>query len=149
MNIERFVVENQWWFEQHLELKNGVPSHDTLGRVFTRLDTKEFEQCLLEYVRCLKLNLQGQAVAIDGKAVCGSHDASCGKSCVHMVTAWADELRTILGVITTSDKSSEIPAVRQLLEVMQLKGAVITADAMHCQKETAALIIQQEADYIL
>ena len=79
MNIERFAVENQWWFEQHLELKNGVPSHDTLGRVFARLDTKEFEQCLLEYVWCPKLNLQGQTVAIDGKAVCGSHDASCGK----------------------------------------------------------------------
>lgn len=148
-DIERFAVENQWWFEQYLDLPNGVPSHDTFGRVFARLDTEEFEQCLLEYVRCLKLSLKGKTVAIDGKALRGSHDQSCQKTCTHIITAWANELSTVLGTIATNEKSNEIPAVQQLLQVMKLKGAVVTADAMHCQKKTAALIVEHEADYIL
>ena len=148
-DIERFAVENQWWFEQYPDLPNEVPSHDTLGRVFARLDTDEFERSLLEYVRCLKLNLQGRTIAIDGKTLRGSHDRSCQQSCTHMITAWAAELSTVLGTISTSQKSNEIPAVQQLLEVMKLKGAVMAADAMHCQKITAAMIIEHEADYVL
>lgn len=148
-DIERFAIENQWWFEEYLELPNGVPSHDTFGRVFARLDTEEFEQCLLEYVRCLKLNLQGKTIAIDGKTLRGSHDRGSEKACTHMVTAWANELSTVLGMIATSAKSNEIPAVQQLLQVMKLKGGVVTADAMHCQTKTAAVIVEHEADYIL
>ena len=149
VDVERFAVENEWWFEQFLELPNGIASHDTFGRVFSRLDSTEFEKCLLAYVRCLKLDLAGRTVAIDGKTLRGSHDSRDDISCKHLITAWANELNTVLGVISTSDKSNEIPAVQQLLEIIELKGAVVTADAMHCQKQTATSIVKREADYIL
>ena len=120
-----------------------------MGRVFARLDPNELEQCLLEYVRCLQVSLEGRTVAIDGKAVRRSYDNECGVSCTHMITAWVDELRTVLGVISTDKKSNEIPAVQQLLALIDLKGAVVTADAMHCQKKTAATIVSRKADYVL
>lgn len=148
-DIERFAVAHFDWFRKFLELPNGVPSHDTLGRVFARLDTKEFQVCLGQWVEQLQFRLNGQTVAIDGKAIRRSHDKSLGKTALHVVSAWAKHVNFCLGQISVDDKSNEIPAVRELLEILNLKGAVVTADAMHCQKETARKIIEKEADYVL
>ena len=148
-DIERFAVAHQEWFEQFLELPNGVPSHDTFGRVFARLDTDEFQVCLGKWVEQLQLQLEGQTVAIDGKTLCGSHDHSSAQEALHVVSAWANQVSFCLGQISVESKSNEIPAVQELLEILNLKGAVVTADAMHCQKKTARKIIDRGADYVL
>jgi len=148
-DVERFAVAHREWFEQFLELPNGIPSHDTFSRVFAKLDTAQFQQCLGRWVEQLQLNLAGETVAIDGKTLRGSHDRSAGQEALHVVNAWANHVNFCLGQISIDSKANEIPAVRELLDVLNLKGAVVTADAMHCQKATAAKIIEREADYVL
>lgn len=148
-DIERFARAHQDWFEQFLSLPQGIPSHDTFGRVFARLDTTQFQQCLGRWVEQLQLQLDGQTVAIDGKTLRGSHDRAAEQEALHIVNAWANQVNFCLGQISVESKANEIPAVRELLEILNLKGAVVTADAMHCQKATAQKIIDQEADYIL
>lgn len=148
-DIERFARAHQDWFEQFLELPYGIPSHDTLGRVFCRLDTDEFQRAMSRWVDQLQLQLAGETVAIDGKTLRGSHDRSAGQQALHVVNAWANHVSFCLGQISVDSKANEIPAVRELLDILNLKGAVVTADAMHCQKATAKKIIQRQADYVL
>lgn len=148
-DVERFAVAHRGWFEQFLDLPHGIPAHDTFSRVFARLDTQEFQGCLGLWVAQLQLQLAGETVAIDGKTIRGSHDRSAGQDALHVVNAWANHVNFCLGQISIDSKANEIPAVRELLDVLSLKGAVVTADAMHCQKATAAKIIEKEADYVL
>ncbi len=148
-DIERFCVAHQEWFEQFLELPYGIPSHDTLGRVFARLDTDGFQHCLGKWVAELQQHLAGETVAIDGKTLCGSHDRSAGQQALHVVNAWATQVSFCLGQVGVESKTNEIPAVRELLGLLKLKGAVVTADALHCQKQTAKAVIDREADYVL
>lgn len=148
-DVERFAVAHRGWFEQFLELPNGIPAHDTFSRVFARLDTQEFQDCMARWVAQLQLQLAGETVAIDGKTIRGSHDRSAGRDALHVVNAWANHVNFCLGQISIDSKANEIPAVRELLDVLSLKGAVVTADAMHCQKATAAKIIEKQADYVL
>lgn len=148
-DIERFCKSHQAWFEQFLELPHGIPSHDTMGRVFSLLDTEQLQQCLAAWVEHLQFCLEGQTVAIDGKTLRGSHDKSTGLKPLHVVNVWANQVKFCLGQISVSEKSNEIPAVQELLEILNLKGAVVTADAMHCQTKTAKKIIDAQADYLL
>lgn len=148
-DIERFCRAHQAWFEQFLELPQGIPSHDTFGRVFRLLDTAQMQQCMAAWVEHLQFCLDGQTVAIDGKTLRGSHDHAAAVKPLHVVNVWANHVKFCLGQISVNDKSNEIPAVQELLEILNLKGGVITADAMHCQKKTAKTIIDSEADYIL
>jgi predicted transposase YbfD/YdcC len=148
-DIERFARGHQDWFEEFLELPYGVPSHDTFSRVFARLDTEEFQQCLARWVEHLQLQLAGETVAIDGKTLRGSHDRSAGQGALHVVNAWANHVNFCLGQVSVESKANEIPAVRELLDILNLKGAVVTADAMHCQKATAKKIVEKGADYVL
>lgn len=148
-DIERFSLAHQEWFEQFLELPNGVPSHDTFGRVFRCLDTAEFQACLSKWVEHLQFSLRGKTIAIDGKTLRGSHDQINGQKPLHIVNAWAKHVNFCLGSISVDDKSNEIPAVQELLSILNLKGGVVTADAMHCQKETVKKIIEKEADYVI
>jgi len=148
-DIERFAVAHQGWFEEFLELPQGVPSHDTFSRVFARLDTAEFQQCVSRWVERLQFSLAGETVALDGKTLRGSHDRSSGQEALHVVNAWANHVSFCLGQIRVDSQANEIPAVRELLDILNLQGAVVTADAMHCQTATAKKIIAQEADYIL
>ena len=140
VDVEKFGHAKEDWFRRFLELPNGIPSHDTFGRVFARLDTAEFLTCLQNWLRSLHLSLKEQGIAIDGKTLRGSFDAASGKSAVHVVSAWACGLRVSLGQVSVADKSNEITAVPKLLELLELSGAVVTMDAMHCQKETLAAI---------
>ena len=149
VDVEKFGIAKQLWFERFLELPNGIPSHDTFGRVFARLDTGEFLTCLQNWLRSLHLSLKEQGIAIDGKTMRGSFDAASGKSALHVVSAWASGLRLSLGQVTVDDKSNEITAVPKLLELLELSGAVVTLDAMHCQKETLAAIRAKGADYLV
>jgi len=130
-DIERFCKAHQAWFEEFLELPYGIPSHDTLGRVFSLLDTEQLQECLAAWVEPLQFCLEGETVAIDGKTLRGSHDKAAGLKPLHAVNVWANHVKFCLGQISVSEKSNEIPAVQELLDILNLKGAVVTADATH------------------
>jgi predicted transposase YbfD/YdcC len=148
-DVERFGKAKRDWLEQFLQLPHGIPSHDTFGRVFARLDTSEFYNCMHNWLVRFRKSLKGQGVAIDGKTLRGSFDTASGKSPLHLVSAWACDLRVSLGQLAVEEKSNEITAVPKLLELLELTGAVVTLDAMHCQRETASAILKREADYVL
>ncbi len=148
-DVERFGNEKIEWFRTFLRLENGIASHDTFGRVFAALDTNEFYACLSNWIASLQLDLKGKTVAIDGKTLRRSFDKSAGRTALHMVTAWVSDLRLSIGQLATEEKSNEITAVPQLLEMLAIEGAVVTLDAMHCQKKTAKAIRERKADYVL
>jgi predicted transposase YbfD/YdcC len=148
-DLERFAYAKEDWFRQFLELENGIPSHDTFGTVFARLDTEEFHDCLQQWIESLAICLQDQGVHIDGKTLRQSFDSEAGRSALRMVSAWASGENLCLGQIAVDEHSNEITAIPKLLEMLELSGAVVTLDAMHCQQETAKAIRKQEADYIL
>src|SRR3990170_2325955 len=149
VDVEKFGLAKQEWFARFLQLPHGIPSHDTFGRLFARLDTNEFLLCLQNWLRSLHLSLKDQGIAIDGKTLRGSFDAASGKSALHVVSAWACGLRLSLGQVAVDGKSNEITAVPKLLELLELTGAVVTMDAMHCQKGTLKAIRAKEAEYLI
>lgn len=149
VDVERFGNTKLKWFRRFLILDHGIPSHDTFGRVFARLDNEQFLTCLSSWLEIFQASMKGQGVAIDGKTLKRSFDTASGKKAVHVVSAWAGELRICLGQVAVDEKSNEIPAVPKLLEYLELTGAVVTLDAMHCQKQTVQAIIDKDADYII
>lgn len=149
VDVERFGRAKQAWFETFLALPNGVPSHDTFGRVFAALDPAAFETAFLGWVRTLTTATAGEVVAIDGKTLRRSHDQASGRGPLHLVNAWATTNRVALGQVATDDHSNEIPAIPALLDVLALEDAVVTIDAMGCQTETAGQLVDRGADYVL
>jgi predicted transposase YbfD/YdcC len=137
------------WFRKFLPFEQGIPAHDTFTELFARLDTIEFYAALESWAMSIAQSLRGETVAFDGKTLRGSFDQASGKSALHSVSAWACGLRMCIALKSVEDKSNEIPAVQQLIDVLDLAGAVVTADAMHCQVETAEKVIAKEADYLL
>lgn len=148
-DVELFGNERLAWLRQFLELEHGIPSHDTFGRVFARLDPLQFEQCFLSWVGAVFQVTKGQVVAIDGKTVRRSHDRGCGQAAIHLVSAWATANHLVLGQLKVDDKSNEISAIPELLHLLELSGCIVTIDAMGCQTEIAAQIVDQGADYVL
>lgn len=149
VDIAAYGAVKQAWLKQFLALPNGIPSHDTLGDVFARLDPEAFQGCFLDWMRATMDMTGGQVIAIDGKTVRGSGDRVLGKRAIHMVSAWASANGLVLGQVKVDEKSNEITAIPALLEVLALSGCIVTIDAMGCQTEIAEKIIQQEADYVL
>lgn len=137
------------WFRTWLKLPNGIPSHDTFGRVFARLDAEEFARCFRDWMRVVQEATQGQVVAIDGKTVRGSRDTVAGKSAIHLVSAWASANHVVLGQVKVDDKSNEITAIPEPLRVLSLAGCIVTIDAMGCQRAIAQQIVDKGADYVL
>lgn len=137
------------WLRQYLELPHGIPSHDTLGRVFALLGPQAFERCFLTWVRGAARLSAGTVVALDGKTVRRSYDTAQGCAALELVSAWARESRLTLGQAKVADHSNEIAAAPELLQVLALTGRIVTVDALNCQKETAAQIRVKEADYVL
>ena len=137
------------WFREFLELPDGIPSHDTFGRLFARIDPEGFRNFFARWVQDLSESIKGKTVAIDGKTLCGSQDRINGKSPIHMVSAWVSDLRTVLGQIKTDAKSNEITAIPELVKMLDLEGAIVTTDAMGCQKKIARTIVEEKADYVL
>jgi len=145
-DMERFGQIRVKWLKTFLELPNGIPSHDTFNRVFSSLDPHAFLECFVEWVRGVCPGLTG-VVAIDGKAL--RRACNEGESIPCIVSAWASESGLTLGQVKVDDKSNEITAVPQLLDMLTLKGCIVTLDAMGCQKNIAARIIDKKADYVL
>nr|WP_035787548.1 ISAs1 family transposase [Janthinobacterium sp. CG3] len=135
------------WLRQYRPFANGIASHDTFGRVFSLLDAKQFESCFVRWMGALCPSLEGQHIAIDGKCVRGSHDGK--QSAIHLVSAWSSASGVTLGQVRTADKSNEITAIPELLDTLDVKGAIITIDAMGCQRDIAAKIVANGADYVL
>lgn len=147
--VETFGHAKEKWLRTFLELPNGIPSHDTFGRVFGLLDPTEFEQAFGQWVASVRETLKGQIIALDGKSLRRSHDQLLGKSAIHMVSAWATAQRLVLGQRKIDAKSNEISALPELLQVLAIEGCIVTIDAMGCQTEIAEAIIQHGADYVL
>ena len=148
-DMEEFGLAKEIWLRQFLELPNGIPSHDTFGRVLARLNPKAFQQCFLDWVRAVAKITDQEIVPIDGKTLRRSHDKANGQRAIELVSAWRRSHRLMLGQIKVAADSNEITAVPQLLRLLELKGCIVTLDALHCQKDTAAEILKQEADYVL
>ena len=131
-----------------LQLPDGIPSADTFRRVFMLIDKDESENCFIRWITTVETVTGGQVVAIDGKTNRGSHDRASGKSPIHVVSAWASENRITLGLVKTEEKSNVITAIPELLNLLVIKGCIVTIDAMGCQKAIADKIIDKEADYV-
>ncbi len=147
--MEKFAKSKRVWLEKFLDLPDRVPSHDTFARVFAALDGKAFVECFLSWVTSLERSTSGQVVAIDGKTARATLDRAKSKHPLHVVSAWATENQLLLGQEVVDDKSNEITAIPKLLEVLELTGAIVTLDAMGCQKEIASKIREKGADYVL
>ncbi len=150
--MEEFGQAKEEWFRTFLELPNGIPSHDTFRRVFMRIKPSEFQRSFLSWVKELARMVKVELVSIDGKHLRGTRSAKdkrAGREGLRMVSAWAADQRLVLGQVKTQEKSNEITAIPQLLEMLDVAGCIVTIDAMGCQREIAAQIIEQEADYML
>jgi len=149
VEIEQFAHAKEAWFRQFLSLENGIPSHDTFGRVFALLDPKAFEACFRSWVASISDFIPGEVIAIDGKTLRRSHDRGSGLAALHLVSAWAAANRVVLGQVATEAKSNEITAIPRLLELLRIKDCIVTIDAMGCQTKIAEQILAQEGDYVL
>jgi predicted transposase YbfD/YdcC len=147
--MEKFGHAKRDWLKKFLELPHGIPSHDTLGRVFSLLDSDQFIQCFLGWVQTIHQITAGEIIAVDGKTCRASLDWAKGQNPLHVVSAWASANRVVLGEVMVDKKSNEITAIPKLLQMLELRGAVVTIDAMGCQKEIAATIQERGADYVL
>jgi predicted transposase YbfD/YdcC len=148
-DIEAYGDEKLPWLETFLDLPNGIPSHDTLGRLFASLNPSAFQECFLSWMHAVVGASNGKLVAIDGKTLRRSFDTAKGKSALHLVSAWASENHVLLGQQAVSDKSNEITAIPALLKLLDLQGALVTLDAMGCQKRITEDIVAGGADYVL
>ena len=149
VEVELWAKANRKWLRTFLELPHGIPSHDTFGRVFAVLDAKAFRRCFLVWIRAVSKLTHGQLVAIDGKKLRRSHDRTCGKKALIMVSAWASANGVVLGQLKVNAKSNEMKVIPELLKLLDLTGCIVTLDALNCQTKIAAQIKQQNADYIL
>jgi predicted transposase YbfD/YdcC len=148
--IALFAESKRDWITGHVPLPKGkTPSHDTFGDLFSTLCPEKFCDCFVAWVSTVCNITEGELVAIDGKRLRGSYDRYDGKAAIHMVSAWAAENQLVLGQIKVDDKSNEITAIPKLLEILELKGAIVSIDAMGCQKEIAKQIVGAEAGYLL
>ena len=148
-DMEEFGVAKKAWLGTFLDLRHGIPSADTFRRVLSAVDPKAFNACFIAWVQALSVGTSGKLIAIDGKTVRHSFDRATGQKALHVVSAWIAENRLTLGQIATEEKSNEITAIPQLLEMLDIRGATITVDAMGCQKAIAEKVIDQGADYIM
>ena len=150
---EDWVTVAKWarfkldWLRRYLPFDNGIASHDTFSRVFALLDTQHFEGCFIGWMQQLCPSLAGALIPIDGNSVRGSQNGTLGMA--HLVSAWHSEAGLVLGQVKTAVKSNEITAIPQVLDVLDVKGATVTMDAMGCQHKIVEKIIAKQADYIV
>ena len=148
VDMALFAAAKEPFLRGFLKLEHGVPSHDTFSRLFRYLDPTQFRAAFQRFMTSFSERIQG-VVAIDGKVLRRSFDRASGKSPLHMVSAWGCEQRLVLAQIATDAKSNEITAVPKLLEMLSLKGTIVTVDALNCQRDIAQQIVAQGGDYVL
>ena len=148
-SIKLFGTQHLDWLRKFFPYTKGVPSHDTLGRVLACLDVIEFNKCFINWVNNIADLSPDRVIALDGKTIRGAASTASLGSKLHIVSAFCNENKISVGQLTVSEKSNEITAIPQLLELIAIEGCIITIDAMGCQKDIAKKIIEQKADYIL
>jgi hypothetical protein len=148
-DLATFARRRKDWFQRFLELPNGIPSHHTFRRVFDRLDPIPLQQALVQWLHALSETLDIRPIAIDGKTLRHSGGGSSPLRHLHLVSAWATEASLTLGQVAVDEKSNEITAIPRLLELLDLHGALVSLDAMGCQKEIVRQIVERGGDYVL
>jgi predicted transposase YbfD/YdcC len=148
-SVAQYGLTKFEWFKTFLELPNGIPSHDTFNDVFSKIDTEVFQNCFISWISSVARLLPDEVVAIDGKTLRRSHDTAENKKAIHVVSAYAAEASLVLGQIVTAEKSNEITAIPDLIDLLQIKGCLVTIDAMGCQNKIANKIQEKDADYLL
>lgn len=149
VDIENYGKSKKRWLKTFLELPNGIPSHDTFGRVFSLLDAQEFQASFYGWVLAVNEITQGQIINVDGKCMLGSEDKTLGKRAIYMVSAWAEANHLVLGQRKVDEKSNEITAIPELLKLLAISGCIITVDAIGTQTNIAKTVIEAGADYVL
>lgn len=149
VDIEDFGKCNKSWLKKFLKFSNGIPSHDTIGGVFRRLEPEQFKACFLSWVQSLVEVSEGDIITIDGKTLRHSYDSADKRNAIHMISAWSCGNELVLGQFKTEEKSNEITAIPELLKVLNLTGCTVTIDAMGCQKKIAKDIVKGGGDYVL
>lgn len=148
-----WAEEHEEWLREFLPLENGVPSHDTMERVLEALSPKQFQNCLLKLVKIFQEAKPGsdqyKTIAIDGKTLRRSFDNAKSLSTLHLVGAWASGIRLILGQVSTEGKGHELSGIREMLTILDIKGATITIDAIGAQKDICETIIKAKGDYCI
>jgi len=149
-DMEIWAIKREEWLKKYVELPNGIPSDSTIRRVFDFIDPKQFEKCFTEWMKEIVQISKGTVVAIDGKTMRGTADESMGKKAIHIVSAWCSENKMVLGQMKTDDKSNEITAVPELLDMLFIKGCIVTVDALNSQKDIIKKIVKEnKADYVV
>jgi predicted transposase YbfD/YdcC len=147
--VEAFGKAKFAWLSTFLALPGGIPSHDTFGRLFRYLDPEAFEASFRQWTAGLRERLPGEVIPFDGKCMRGSHDQALGKDAIYMISAWASENHMVLGQSKVAAKTNEITAIPELLQKLDVAGCIVSIDAIGTQKDIAAQIVAQEADYVL
>jgi len=146
--VAQFAWAKRKWLKTFLRLPHGIPSHDTFGRVFAAIEPQAFERCFLAWIQALAKGRPGELIAIDGKTLRRSFDRAGGKAAIHMISAWSSANGLVFGQLATEAKSNEITAIPKLLELLDVRGAVVSIDAMGCQKEIARKIVDNGGEYL-
>jgi predicted transposase YbfD/YdcC len=149
VDIANYGKSKKKWLKTFLELANGIPSHDTFGRVFSLLDAQEFQTSFYSWVLAVNEVTQGQIINVDGKCMLGSEDKRLGKRAIYMVSAWAEANHLVLGQRKVDEKSNEITAIPELLKILAISGCIVTVDAIGTQTNIAKTVIEAGADYVL
>lgn len=142
--IQQFGKNKQEWFKKWIDLENGIPSHDCIARVISRIDSAKMAECFITWANGISELTKGEVVAIDGKTARHSYDRKNKLGAIHMVSAWANQAGMSLGQIKTAEKSNEITAIPALLGMLELNGCIVTIDAMGCQTDIAEKIIEKK-----
>lgn len=149
-DMEIWAIKREEWLRKYIELPNGIPSDSTIRRVFDFIDPKQFEKCFAGWMKEIVQISKGAVIAIDGKTMRGTADKRTGKKAIHIVNAWCSENKMVLGQVKTDDKSNEITAVPELLDMLFIKGCIVTVDALNTQKDTVKKIVKEsKADYVV
>jgi len=149
VDIVDFARAKEAWLRTFLELPHGIPSHDTFGRLFAALDVRAFEQAFQRWILDLAGTSGGKLIAIDGKTIRRSLDRASGRAAIHLVSAWVHENHAVFGQLAVESKSNEITAIPKLLEMLDLREATVTIDAMGCQKDIAHKVVERGGQYVL
>lgn len=148
-DVARFGQSKQSWLGEFLNLENGTPSHDTFSALFARLNPEQLKSSFISWVQTIHQRLSGEVVAVDGKKLRHSFDNAAQEPMITMVSAWASEAELVLGQEKVAHGHNEIPAIKELLPLLEIAGCIVTIDAIGCQQEVAEQIVAQDADYLL
>ena len=144
-----FGVDHLEWLKQYGDFDNGIPVHDTIARVMSMISAKQLQKSFAAWMRDCHIATEGEVIAIDGKSLRGTYNKDRRQGIIHMVSAFSAANQVVLGQVKTAEKSNEITAIPELLEILNIRGCLVTIDAMGCQKAIAKKILDKEADYLL